>query len=160
MTGARGGGGTRVGRCRVCANRTSEPWPLEKLNCAEKVTLRETKLLKRWPLERLFHKNFFDFKKIFTDFRKFSSIFEKFLRFLKKFSYFFDFLPFYDSVMWKTWPLERLFLTFVVLVTLRETLGRWKTRPLRSAHTHHPFLRKLPSRLWPVTFGGPTAINS
>ena len=58
-------GATRIGGCRVCACRTSGPLPLERLNSAEKVTLRETfletflRFLKNFlPLERLFN-NFY-----------------------------------------------------------------------------------------------------
>ena len=68
-----GGGNLRKNRCWVCAClrlwfftslnislRITKTTKNKRLNFAEKVTLRETKSLKRWSWERLFHKNFFN----------------------------------------------------------------------------------------------------
>ena len=48
-------GGTRLEGCLVCACQTSEPLPLERLNFAEKVTLREKKSVEKVTLRETFH---------------------------------------------------------------------------------------------------------
>ena len=80
------------------------------------MTLRET-----------FSQNFLQFSKNFLNFEKFLSNFRHF--WLKNV---------------KNPTLSETFLIFVVLVTLKETQGRWKNRPLRHAHTQYPTLPKYP----------------